>query len=108
MSRRIEKLNELFRQEIASLVQEKIEAPEAFITITKVDTADNLYSAKVYFAVFPKEKANNILYLLKKNTKQLQWFLNRKLSMKFVPNIIFLLDNFSQEDIELQTLLDKP
>lgn len=106
MPRRIERVNELIQQQIAEIIQENIEAPGVFITITKVDTADNFYSAKVYFSVFPEEQSSKMLDLLIKHTKQLQWLLNRKLSMKFVPNIIFVPDAFSKEDIELQRLLN--
>lgn len=90
MSERIKKVNELMLRETALLVQQMVDVPGGLITLTRADTAPNLYSCKLYYAVYPEEKAEEAKEALEKQIGRIQYALNRKLHMKYVPNIEFI------------------
>ncbi|MBI2122394.1 MAG: 30S ribosome-binding factor RbfA [Candidatus Sungbacteria bacterium] len=100
--RRIEKLNNLLREEIAKIVDRELEFTEgALVTITRTDISEDLYYAAVFFSVFGGE-AKKILEILQKNVYNIQQILNRKLRMRPVPKIRFEIDHGekNREDIE--------
>ena len=95
-SRRIERINHLLRQEIAELLTREIKDAtlnEAMISITDVDTAPDLRTAKVYFSVYgdeaeiqaAKDHLNRASGFLYHNLKQ-------RLDLRYTPHLEFVLD----------------
>lgn len=102
---RIEKLNNLLREEIAKTVDRKLEFPEgSMVTITRVEASDNLYHAAVFFSVFAGE-AEKALVILQKNVYDIQQILNRKLRMRPVPKIRFIVDKGEKNREEIEQKL---
>ena len=58
MTRRIQRVNELLRQEISLVVQRRLKDPRTknFISIVKVETSPDLTNAKVFVSVLGKYK----------------------------------------------------
>ncbi|MBI2984102.1 MAG: 30S ribosome-binding factor RbfA [Candidatus Kerfeldbacteria bacterium] len=106
-SRRVEKLNRLLQQEVASLLAREIEWPrEYMVTVTKVKVARDAESAKVWVSVMPAEYQDEVLSTLSHRIGDLQHLLNKRLVMKFVPKITFLLDEQPVRTEQVTKLLD--
>jgi len=90
MSRRILRVNELIKTELGKIIFKKIELPDGvFLNIVEVSTAPDLSQANIYISVFPEQKMNEAMIILKKNIFEIQRLLNRKLVMRKVPKISF-------------------
>lgn len=90
--RRIEKINNLLREEISKILMEETEIPEGnLVTITKVFTSNDAHYATVFMAILGKEP-DKTLENIEKNTYHIQQLLNRRLKMRPVPRIKFVVD----------------
>ena len=90
--RRIEKLNILFREQIAATVDREIEFAEGtFVTITRVVISSDARYAAVYISVFGGGE-QDAFDLLKKNVYHIQQLINRAVRMRPVPKITFRID----------------
>ena len=90
---RILRINELIQQEISKIILKEVEAPEnSLITVSDVKTSDDLAHAKIWISVFPQKHSKKMLGYFLKNTGYLQKLLNRRLSMKFIPKIKFIIN----------------
>ena len=100
MQRRVEQVNILIRDELANIIDREVDLPEkTFVTITRVDTSRDLRYANVFISVLGEEKeAENVkeseyvLDIIEKNIYNIQQTLNRRLRMRPVPKIKFLID----------------
>ncbi len=108
MSFRLERINSLIQQELSKIIIREVEVPDnSLITITEVETTADLKQAKVWISIFPFQEAKRILRLLNKKINHIQSLLNRKLVMRPLPKIKFVLD-ISQDRVEkIEKLLNK-
>lgn len=93
-SRRIEKINALLTQEIASLFQTEIDfPPETIATIMRVDTSSDLHYADVLISIMPSSKRGTVFNLIKKKIYKIQKTVNQRLKMRPVPKLRFCISN---------------
>lgn len=108
MTERIFKVNELLKEELGAIVLRELDVPEgAIVTLTRVDAAPNLQQAKVYISVMPEEKAKEVLKTLQKEVYEIQQQLNKRLNMRPVPRIEWVLETKTAEAQEIEEILDK-
>ena len=89
---RIEKLNNLLREELSNIIDREIEFPEGFlVTVTKVAVSPDVHYAAVFISVLGGN-AKSALEILQKNIYHVQQMLNRRLRMRPVPKISFAVD----------------
>lgn len=87
------KVNSLLKKEISSyLLNRDFEGIRGLLTITNVDVSPDLEQANVFFSVVG-QPSREVAEILKKNIYEIQGMLNRKLIMRKVPRIVFVLDN---------------
>lgn len=107
MTRRLDRINVLLRQEISQLISTELKDPRLsdIVSITRVDTSADLRHAKVFVSVLgsPLEQRRTI-----KGLKSASGFVRRhilhNLDLKTVPSLYFQLD----QSIELGArLMDK-
>ena len=107
MTHRIEQLNSLVQQEVAAIVSREVEFPSGmFVTISKVEVADDAESAKVWISVLPALHQHDALALLNSRIADIQSVLNKKLVMKFVPKLTFLIDESGEKAATITKVLD--
>jgi ribosome-binding factor A len=107
MSKRIEQLNSLVQQEVAGLVARQIEFPlGTMVTVSGASVADDAESAKIWISVLPVEKSQLVMGILQGAIREIQRHLNRKLVMKFVPKITFVLDTAQERAAHVNAALD--
>jgi len=107
MSQRILRVNQLLRQEISQLLLKEIGFADALVTIIDVETSPDLGQAKVKISVMPAEKNEQVLKVLEKNIFHLQQILNKKLNMKTVPKIRFVIDQVEAKAQRIEEILGK-
>ena len=99
MNQRIPKVNKLIKQEVGKIILIEADFPKDIIlTITKVKTSKDLRYADVFVSVLPSDKEIEIMELLKEEIYFIQQNLNKKLHMKPLPRIKFMIDK-SGEDV---------
>lgn len=100
--RRIEKINNLLREEISKILIEDTEIPEEnLVTITKVFTSSDSHYATIFISILGKDPRQS-LENIEKSTYHIQQLLNRRLRMRPVPKVRFVVDKeaFKREKIE--------
>lgn len=105
MSKRIQRINQLLKEEISQILLRELEFNGAMVTITDVDASANLQQAKVKITVLPQSQEKNALRILNKNLYEIQQILNRKLNMRPVPRISFEIDEAAKRGYEVDRLL---
>ena len=94
-SRRILRLNQVLRDELAELLRRETEDPElqALISITEVDTSPDLRLAKVYFSTLGDEAHTaRVLARLRKAARFFRRELAQRLDLRHTPELDFQLD----------------
>ena len=72
MSRRIQRVNQLIKQEISKLILREIEPPkDSLITVTRVSSTPDLREAKVFISVIPEENKSKAFLSLNRKIYQL-------------------------------------
>jgi ribosome-binding factor A len=104
MTRRTERLNELIRKEISELIRYQVKDPRlsCFLTVTRVDTAPDLSSAKVYISVMGSdEEKNGAMDGLSSASGFLYRELRERLSLRHTPRLVFCEDNSIEHGAQL-------
>jgi ribosome-binding factor A len=82
--------------------------PGSYITVLEADISPDAKNAKIYLDIFGNEKMHDkILAALNKNAAHFRFQLAKKLSMRFVPEIIFTLDRTEQQAASLESLISQ-
>jgi len=109
MTRRTQRVNELLRQEISLVLQHRLRDPRLspLISVTRVDTAEDLRNAKVYVSVLgSKAKKNDALDGLSSAAGYLRKELGDVLPLKHVPSLAFVLDESIERGDAILEVLD--
>ncbi len=106
MSQRILKVNELIKQEVGKLILSEMNFPaDVLATVIEVEASKDLRYADVFISVFPYEKAAEVIAALKERIYFLQKIINKKLSMKPLPRIRFVIDEGGERMGRIEELL---
>ena len=107
-SQRVEQINELIKREMSRIFIREIETPEgSLITITHVETTSDLLQAKIWVSIFPIQQSKTVFKELLKKIGYLQGLLNRRLVLKPLPRIQFLLDQTEEKASQVEDILKK-
>lgn len=96
MSRRVDRINGLLRQEISQLLAREIKDPRlgGVISITQVQTAGDLRSARVFVSVLgDRETQESALDGIQSAAAFLRRELRDRLKLRYVPFLKFALDD---------------
>ena len=107
--RRIERVNGLLREEISNLIASQVNDPRlrGIITITQVQTASDLRSARVYVSVMGAESTRQeALAGIQSSASYLRRELRSRVSLRYVPFLKFMLDNAMLEADRLMRIID--
>ncbi len=109
MSRRTDRVASLIRAELAELVLRRLKDPRiGFVTITHVDIAPDLKSARVFFSVLGQGKENAAAGEgLEHAAGFLQHEIAVALKLRFTPKLTFHLDDTLEESLRIQQVLQK-
>lgn len=100
--RRLEKLNNLIKEELGKILDREVDfPPKTIVTITRVHISPDVHYADIFISILGSEPQEALEFLIKK-IYDMQQTLNRKLNMRPVPRIKFILDKeeFKREMVE--------
>ena len=105
--KRLERVNQLVKEEISMLLQRELKDPRlGFVTITEVETAKDLSRAKVFVSVLGDEAqwASSLAALASARGFIRAW-LRRHLDLRVTPELDFRPDHSMEHAARIQTLL---
>jgi ribosome-binding factor A len=96
MTRRLERLSHLLRQELSQLIQSDLKDPlfhSGLISITEVDLSPDLRIARVFVSIYAdREQKQQIFESLKTASGYLRRHLAQRVVMRVMPELHFVLD----------------
>lgn len=107
-SHRIEKVENLIKQEISLILLTKMNDPElGFITVTNVKVSPDIKIAKIYLSVFDKEKRQTVLERIVTRSGFIRSELAHRISLRYVPELKFFIDDTLDYVEKINTLIRK-
>lgn len=107
MSIRIEKINEIIKNEVSFWLKKIIESKWGIVSVTKVETSSDLSSSCIWVSFYKSKKKEELLNLLIEHTSSIQKIINKKLPIKKVPKINFKIDESADYFWEIEGILRK-
>jgi ribosome-binding factor A len=110
MTRRVERVNSLLVEVISEVVMREIKDPRlpSLITITRVEVAPDLRTAKVYFSLIGPDKDKLLaLKLLQDAAGYIASSASKKVVLRFFPKLTFNIDDTLEKHQRIDTLLRK-
>ena len=89
---RPDRVSSLLQDQLNKLLLREIDIPDVLITITEVHVSKDVTEAMVKVSVIPSEKGEEVLEILQKAKRGLQYKLVRMMNIKPTPHIDFKLD----------------
>ena len=108
MSRRLQRLNVLLREEVSELIRRELRDPRLaeFVTLTRVSTSPDLQTATVYVSVMgDEEEKTNTMRALTRAAPFIRRQLISRLSIRRTPDIEFELDESMEEAARILDLM---
>jgi ribosome-binding factor A len=111
MSRRTERVGELLREELSAILQRQMKDPRlnVLLSITEVNVAPDLKTAKVYLSVMGDESEQaSAFQAVRSATPYLRHELRPRLSsLRYVPELTFVPDHSIERGTRLTALIDE-
>ena len=108
MTRRTERINDLLREEISALLQREMKDPRVggLVSVTEVDVAPDLRRAKVFVSVIGSDQEKAATFqALEAAAHFLQRELRKRLTIRRVPELVFLPDDSIERGARILALL---
>ncbi|MBI4272382.1 ribosome-binding factor A [Candidatus Uhrbacteria bacterium] len=112
-SKRTDKVNELIRTHLATIIAREIEFPKGVVVaVTRVVSSGDLKKATVSIRVYPDSHAYAVLHILKKHFSHIQHLLDQHLKMYAVPRLRCMIEKESKEEsakeeLEIEKLFEQ-
>lgn len=108
MSIKIERLNNIFVEEISKILKTEIKDERInFVTVTSVSITSDLYYAKVYVTVLDDSKRDEIIKLLNKASNFIERELSRKVEIRRMPAITFVYDESIDYANNIENIIER-
>jgi ribosome-binding factor A len=109
-TRRIERVNELIREEISELIRREVKDPrlDSFISVTEVVTSPDLRHARVFVSIMGTDEEKQ---QVEKGLIAAKGFLRRelgeRLTLRYTPELTFQLDDSIERGSRLLQLINE-
>jgi ribosome-binding factor A len=105
MADRMDRVNELLRQELSHLVEESLPRGKGLVTVTDVETTRDLKYATVHISIYGRNR-KRVLDILGKKSPRFFEVLSRRLRMKYIPQLTFMVNDEARKE-RIEKLLDQ-
>jgi ribosome-binding factor A len=102
---RPDRVTSLLQDQLNKLMLREIDIPDVLITITDVHVSKDVTEAMIKVSVIPSEKGEEVLEILQKAKRGLQWKLVRMMNIKPTPHIDFKLDHGTENAAKVEKAL---
>jgi ribosome-binding factor A len=108
VSNRIVRINELVQREISDILRQRHTAESVAITIAEVRVAPDLRDGRVFVAIVGDAAAvADRFRWLKKRAPEIREELSKRMVLKFLPHLTYVLDESSDRVAKLLRALDQ-
>lgn len=98
---------ELIWRALASLLRQYMREPLLnSVIVTHVKVTNDLSRATVFFTLLNKNELNNINTLFSQETKRLKGMIAKKINLRYMPEMRFIYDSFSEKKEKLLNLIN--
>lgn len=106
---RVEKVQELMKQEVSKMLLRDIKDPRiGFVTVTQVELTGDLREAKIYVSIMGSEQQTEDSWQgLQSALGFIRREIGRRIRLRFTPSISFALDKSLDYSAHIQELLNK-
>jgi len=105
---RIRKINELLKRQVGRVILEEVDFPNnVLVTVSRVETSQDVTHCKVFISVFPEAEIKNVLSILGKVIYFIQQTINKDLKIRPVPQIRFVEEQEMAQAQRVENILDK-
>ncbi|HLB24932.1 MAG TPA: 30S ribosome-binding factor RbfA [Nitrospirota bacterium] len=107
--KRADRVGDQVRAELADIILRKMRDPRVgFVTITKVELSDDLKNAKVFVSVLGDQKQKkDSLKGLRSAVHFIRGELGRRLKLRYMPELVFVLDESIEKGARMLDILRK-
>jgi ribosome-binding factor A len=106
MVRRLERVAELLRQQLAIMIEETFPDEVGMVTVTDITLSSDIKNATVYISCFDKKSEVRVLEILNDKTKDFQRVLGRQLRMRYTPKLNFKFDKGLEKINRVEEILE--
>lgn len=106
MSQRLDRINELMKREISTVVQRDFEFKNVLVTISDVEITDDLREGKVFVSVLGGP-VQPVLDKLNANNGPIQSRVAKRVTLRCTPVLSFRADTSAQRGVDIVNLLDE-
>ncbi|MCX8069996.1 MAG: 30S ribosome-binding factor RbfA [Thermodesulfovibrionales bacterium] len=104
--KRSTRLSLLVKEEVADIILKKVKDPRlGFITVTDVEMTDDLKIARVFISVLQEQETGISLQIIKSAKNMIRSELSRRIRVKFIPSLEFMIDESIEEGMKIDKLL---
>lgn len=107
MSIRVQKVEELLREQVSVLIRDNLAEELGIVTVTDVTITSDLKQATVFIALVNKEAEKRVLKALIDKTPAFQHHLGRILKMRSTPRLTFKIDQSETKVDRVEALLEE-
>lgn len=103
------KVQDLLRDEISLIFLNDIKDPElGFITVLRVEMTDDLRYARIIYSIYGNdEQREKTLRALKRSKGYIKFLLGKRIRIKYMPEIEFVMDDSLEKLEKIEKLLGK-
>ena len=106
MSQRLDRINQLLKQEISTIVQKDFEWKDMLVTISDVEVTQDMREAKVFVSVLGGNM-NAVLEKLTQGKGKIQSQVNKRVTLRCTPVLMFRGDTSAERGVGIVNLLDE-
>ncbi|GAA5494963.1 ribosome-binding factor A [Rubritalea squalenifaciens DSM 18772] len=106
MSQRLDRINELMKREISTVVQRDFEFKNVLVTISDVEITDDLREGKVFVSVLGGS-AQPVLDKLNASKGPIQSRVAKRVTLRCTPVLTFREDSSAQRGVDVINLLEE-
>ena len=108
MNIKIERLNHIIQEEISMILMKEVKDENIkFVTITGVETTNDLSFSKVYYTVLNKEKLKEAEEALERASSFIRTKLANTIEVRHTPELRFIYDKSIAYGEHIEELIDK-
>lgn len=107
MAYRLEKLSSLIKEEVSLIFLKELRSDLGFVTITRVKVSPDVRHANVYLSIMEKERREPVMQKVETHKKFIRRCLAGRLTIRFVPELHFFLDDSLDYVDKMEVLFKK-
>lgn len=107
---RLGRINQEIKKEISNIIENDLKDPRlnAMVSLTKVDTTNDLKRSKVFVSIFGDDDAKESTFTALENSSGfIRKELSQRLNLRNTPEIIFKIDNSIDNGMRIDRILKK-